>query len=675
MMKHLGKLFTAVLAFLLAAMCLFTACDNGEQDPGDDTPETPVAVSAIEITGAPSDRKLDVGETVKLGYKATPADADPFTVTWSSGDTAVATVSNDGTVTAVAEGSVLITVTVTGTKISAQTALMVEEPVVPVPVEQISFSGVEAQETLKRGESKTFTVSSQPEECDPFELEWSCDKTGVVTVQEYADNVAVIAEAYGTATVTASVVGTEIEASFTVTVSGDIDIDNGTSVETFSRGQVNANGTFYTTADRTQELEGGAPVYEGAFLNAAAVNRPSAAEVSLQDGKLVWTLYNSQNYERVTFYYTGEIDADKTYLIRVPMESTAFSGEAGINVNYGIRVLKGENTENDPQYGITYNNTATSGLDAESADSMTAYNPGAPVNDAVARDRVNIMFTEVGETYYAEIYADGRTWNGEFYIGCDGNRNKDEGDTKGSVTIAFDNIMITDTAAVTYADTVETFDRGDFTGDTAIVNAFKENPMMESGLLTVTANRANFFAIRNEITAGTASSYGDAAPMGSTGKIFRWCTSRILDKDTDFNVPSAEGGAQGLVHQTLTIKFKEGKFDPAKGYTVTIPVMFAQHDISVEGQALVPGAEGISIEAFDAESEGALLNEGNTYLFDAKNRKGVLELTIAADSDWDGTILLVFHWDGVTGRKVDGVEVLSQATFYFDNISLNEIAE
>ena len=129
------------------------------------------------------------------------------------------------------------------------------------------------------------------------------------------------------------------------------------------------------------------------------------------------------------------------------------------------------------------------------------------------------------------------------------------------------------------------------------------------------------------------------------------------------------------MHQTLTIKFKEGKFDPAKGYTVTIPVMFAQHDISVEGQALVPGAEGISIEAFDAESEGALLNEGNTYLFDAKNRKGVLELTIAADSDWDGTILLVFHWDGVTGRKVDGVEVLSQATFYFDNISLNEIAE
>ncbi len=672
MMKKLGKLFAAALAAVLAAVCLFTACDGGQEQGGDETPAT---VSAIEITGAPGDSKLDVGETVTLGYKATPADAEPFTVTWSTSDAAVATVGSDGTVTGVAEGPVVITVTVDGTKISAQKPLLVEEPVVPVPVEKISFEGVSAEETIARGGSKAFTVKSQPEECDPFELEWTSEPAGVVTVQEYADNVAVIAEDYGTATVTATVEGTEISASFTVKVEGDIDINNGTSAETFSRGQVNPNGTFYTTADRTVELEGGAPVYEGAFLNAAAVNRPSAADVSLQGGRLMWTLYNSQNYERVTFYYTGEIEEGKTYLIRVPMESTAFSGEAGINVNYGIRVLKGENTENDPQYGLTYNNTATSGLDAESADSMTAYNPGAPVNDKLARDRANIMFTEVGETYYAEIYADGSTWNGEFYIGCDGNRNKDEGDTKGSVTIAFDNIMITDTAAVTYADTVETFDRGDFTGDTAIVNTFKENPMMESGLLTVTANRANFFAIRDEITAGTASSYGDAAPMGSTGKIFRWCTSRILDKDTDFSVPSADGGAQGLVHQTLTIKFKEGTFDPAKGYTVTIPVMFAQHDISVEGQALVPGAEGISIEAFDAESEGALLNEGNTYLFDAKNRKGVLELTIAAGSDWDGTILLVFYWDGVTGRKVESVEVLSQATFYFDNISLNEIAE
>ena len=673
-MKKLGKLFAAILAATLAAVCLFTACDGGQEQGGD---ETPAMVSAIEITGAPSDSKLDVGETVTLGYKATPADAEPFTVTWSTSDAAVATVGSDGTVTGVAEGPVVITVSVDGTEISAQKPLLVEEPVVPVPVEEISFEGVSAEETIARGGSKTFTVKSQPEECDPFELEWTSKPAGVVTVQEYADNVAVIAEDYGTATVTATVAGTDISASFTVKVEGDIDINNGTSVETFSRGQVNPNGTFYTTADRTQELEDGAPVYEGAFLNAAAVNRPSAADVSLQDGRLMWTLYNSQNYERVTFYYTGEIKAEKTYLIRVPMESTAFSGESGlgINVNYGIRVLKGKNTENDPQYGLTYNNTATSGLNDESADSLTAYNPGAPVNDKLARDRANIMFTKVGETYYAEIYADGSTWNGEFYIGCDGGRNREEGDTAGSVTIAFDNIMITDTAAVTYADTVETFDRGDFTGDTAIVNTFKENPMMESELLTITANRANFFAIRDEITEGTASSYGDAAPMGSTGNIFRWCTSRILDKDTDFSVPSADGGAQGLVHQTLTIKFKEGTFDPAKGYTVTIPVMFAQHDISVEGQEHVPGAEGISIEAFDAESEGALLNEGNTYLFDTKNRKGLLELTIAAGSDWDGTIRLCFYWDGVMGRKVDGVEVLSQATFYFDNISLNEIAE
>lgn len=64
MMKKLGKLFAAALAAVLAAVCLFTACDGGQEQGGDETPAT---VSAIEITGAPGDSKLDVGETVTLG--------------------------------------------------------------------------------------------------------------------------------------------------------------------------------------------------------------------------------------------------------------------------------------------------------------------------------------------------------------------------------------------------------------------------------------------------------------------------------------------------------------------------------------------------------------------------------------------------------------------------------
>lgn len=47
MMKKLGKLFAAALAAVLAAVCLFTACDGGQEQGGDETPAT---VSAIEIT-------------------------------------------------------------------------------------------------------------------------------------------------------------------------------------------------------------------------------------------------------------------------------------------------------------------------------------------------------------------------------------------------------------------------------------------------------------------------------------------------------------------------------------------------------------------------------------------------------------------------------------------------
>ena len=671
-MKRLFRSFATSVAIMLAALCLFAACggETGKQ-------EGPKPVTSIEITGKPDGNKLEVGKSVTLGYSAQPEDADDFTVTWKSSDSAKATVDDSGKVTGVAAGSVVISVSVDGTDISATAPLLVEEPFVPNPITDLLLSGVDAENALKRGETKTFKASAEPADCDPYEIEWNCEPAGVVEVAEYADSVALIGENYGTATVTAAVTGTEIVKTFEVTVAGDVDENNGAVTETFSRGAVQPNGVMYTNADRTATLENGAPVYEGVFLEAAAVNRPNAAEVSLEDGKLVWTLYNSANYERITFLYTGEIDKNKTYLIRIPMESTAFSNESGlgINVNYGIRVLKGENADNDPEYGLTFNNTATSGLNEESVDSMTAYNVGAPVADVTARDRANVVFTRAGESDCIDIYASGATWNGEFYIGCDGGRNMEEAAAAektqyGSVTLAFDNVLIIDTAEVEYSVSTETFDGEEYSGDTNIVNTFKENATMSSDLLTITANRSNFFAIRDEITAGTASSYGDTAPAGSTGKIFRWCSSRIVDENTDFSTPSPEGAA-GLVHQTLTFKFNEDMIDPAKGYTVTIPVMLAQTDVSAQGQKLVSVAD-LNIKAYDSTEKDTLLNEGNTYLFDARNRKGVLELVIAPDSGWDGTVLLCFYWDGVTGRQIDGTEILSQATFYFDNIQLSE---
>ena len=69
----------------------------------------PILVTAISVD--PSSKTLDVGGTVTLSATATPATALDKTVTWSSSNTSVATVTDAGFVTAVAPGSATITAT------------------------------------------------------------------------------------------------------------------------------------------------------------------------------------------------------------------------------------------------------------------------------------------------------------------------------------------------------------------------------------------------------------------------------------------------------------------------------------------------------------------------------------------------------------------------------------
>src|SRR5207248_2333454 len=76
---------------------------------------TPVPVASVEVT--PATASVQAGQTVQL--TATPRDAGgtPLsgrTVTWSSSNTAVATVSNGGLVSGVTPGSATITATSEG---------------------------------------------------------------------------------------------------------------------------------------------------------------------------------------------------------------------------------------------------------------------------------------------------------------------------------------------------------------------------------------------------------------------------------------------------------------------------------------------------------------------------------------------------------------------------------
>lgn len=77
-----------------------------------DAPQEPTGVTLDKTTAS-----LAVGGTQKLTAKVAPDDADDKTVTFTSSDTAIATVTPvQGTVTAVAEGTATITATTSNGK-------------------------------------------------------------------------------------------------------------------------------------------------------------------------------------------------------------------------------------------------------------------------------------------------------------------------------------------------------------------------------------------------------------------------------------------------------------------------------------------------------------------------------------------------------------------------------
>ena len=103
-MKKMLRIAAALAALL--AMTNFIGCKNDDDDDGDETVAT-VAVEKVEITSTETD--VEVGKTITLTAKVSPENATDKTVTWSSSDTAFATVDSTGKVTGVAAGTVKIT--------------------------------------------------------------------------------------------------------------------------------------------------------------------------------------------------------------------------------------------------------------------------------------------------------------------------------------------------------------------------------------------------------------------------------------------------------------------------------------------------------------------------------------------------------------------------------------
>ena len=178
---------------------------------------TPVTPTVNSVTVSPASVTLDPNGTQQLtaNVDATPASADK-SVTWSSSNSSVVTVSESGLVTAVAQGTATITATsnLDNTK-SGTCNITVNAPAASIPVTAIALN--KQATTIVIGDSETLTINYTPADANTGKaVAWTSNNTSVATVDNSGKVTGVSA---GSATITAtSTTDNTITASCVVTV-------------------------------------------------------------------------------------------------------------------------------------------------------------------------------------------------------------------------------------------------------------------------------------------------------------------------------------------------------------------------------------------------------------------------------------------------------------------------
>ena len=198
MKTTIDRLFCAIA--VLVASCL-PSCTHIEEP--DDSGSAVTGITLNETSHV-----LEVGQTFSLVATIAPETAKDKTVSWTSSDASVASISN-GTVTALAEGNTTITASAGG-KSASCSITVVEKTINAV---SIALDRTEVVLDLFGDAECPLKAILQPENATTKNLSWSSDNRSVVTVDDYGNLHAV---SVGTAKITAKI--GSLTATCTVTV-------------------------------------------------------------------------------------------------------------------------------------------------------------------------------------------------------------------------------------------------------------------------------------------------------------------------------------------------------------------------------------------------------------------------------------------------------------------------
>lgn len=162
---------------------------SGTPTDPDDPSTTPVPVTGVTISGG--QRELEAGDSCTFTATVSPSNATNKSVTWTTSDPSVATVSSSGTVTAVGEGTATITVT---TADGGRTAFVTLTVTGQADYVSLSSSFL----AMQNGDSVVLVATTG----SGADVQWSSSNTAVATVDSNG-RVTVVSDS-GSAVITAS---------------------------------------------------------------------------------------------------------------------------------------------------------------------------------------------------------------------------------------------------------------------------------------------------------------------------------------------------------------------------------------------------------------------------------------------------------------------------------------
>ena len=141
---------------------------------------TPAVIHVESISLNKTELEMVTGDRENLSATVLPSDADDKSVTWTSSDESIATVSKSGKVSAISAGKVTITATTVDGGLTASCVINITAKVVPVTGVSLDEESVD----FKVGETKQLTATVLPSSASNKGVTWSSTNEAVVTVSE-----------------------------------------------------------------------------------------------------------------------------------------------------------------------------------------------------------------------------------------------------------------------------------------------------------------------------------------------------------------------------------------------------------------------------------------------------------------------------------------------------------